>query len=56
MAKDRANDPNRVYQNPISHVNPISTSENPKKEDHKWTVDHAKADTGIKYVANRKDS
>lgn len=56
MAKDRANDPNRVYQNPISHVNPVSTSKAPKLEDHKWTVDHAEADTGTKYVANRKDS
>ena len=60
MADDRARDSRRVpslgISEPISHVNVVSANESPKLNDHKWTVDHAEASTGIKHVSNRKDS
>jgi hypothetical protein len=33
MAKDRANDPNRVYQSPISHVNVLPNEKNASPDD-----------------------
>lgn len=33
MAKDRANDPKRVYQNPISHVNVLPNEQNASPDD-----------------------
>ena len=57
--KDRAKDSSRVpllgISEPISHVNVVSASESPKLNDHKWTVDHAKASNGIKHVSNTKN-